>query len=309
METKNAELMPLLLQLNSLGSLAKALEAINLEIRAFRPQYEAYQQNMKLAGQKDELQRSTAQAAASLALFDKKLKEIGIALEEKVKSYDRDGHEGAKAACESLSRELSSVVSHSEANSRRSADIEKDIGEITQDLAKIEQIKRDQDAEREYLRFIDQSRHILKAAGPEIVKVYIDYISREATNMYCEIAGDRRVELRWTPDYEIVLVADGREHGFRQLSGGEQMSAALAVRLAILKILTSSDIVFLDEPTQNMDESRRQNLAQEILRIKGFKQMVVISHDDTFNANLENVVEIEKVNGESCVRGRSIAGP
>jgi exonuclease SbcC len=58
-----------------------------------------------------------------------------------------------------------------------------------------------------------------------------------------------------------------------------------------------------------MDESRRQNLAQEILRIKGFKQMVVISHDDTFNSNLENVIEIEKVNGESCVRGRSIAGP
>jgi exonuclease SbcC len=127
--------------------------------------------------------------------------------------------------------------------------------------------------------------------------------------MYCEIAGDRRVELRWTPDYEIVLVADGREHAFRQLSGGEQMSAALAVRLAILKILTSSDVVFLDEPTQNMDESRRQNLAQEILRIKGFKQMIVISHDDTFNSNLENVIEIEKVNGESGVRGRSVAGP
>ncbi len=180
---------------------------------------------------------------------------------------------------------------------------------IEQDLAKIEQIKRDQDAEREYLRFIDQSRTILKAAGPEIVKVYIDYISREATNMYCEIAGDRRVELRWTPDYDIVLIADGREHGFRQLSGGEQMSAALAVRLAILKILTSSDVVFLDEPTQNMDEQRRSNLAQEILRIKGFRQMVVISHDDTFNSNLENVVEIEKVNGESCVRGRTIAGP
>ncbi|HEY3272161.1 MAG TPA: SMC family ATPase [Methanocella sp.] len=309
MEAKNAELMPLLLRLNSLGPLAKALEAINSEIRNLKPHYEAYQQNMKLAGQKDELQRAMAQAAASLALFDKKLKEIGAALEEKAKSYDRDGHEKAKVACETLSREISSLVSHGEANGRRIVDIEKDIGQITRDLAKIEQIKRDQDAEREYLRFIDQSRHILKAAGPEIVKVYIDYISREATNMYCEIAGDRRVELRWTPDYEIILIADGREHGFRQLSGGEQMSAALAVRLAILKILTSSDVVFLDEPTQNMDESRRQNLAQEILRIKGFKQMVVISHDDTFNANLENVVEIEKVNGESCVRGRSIAGP
>jgi exonuclease SbcC len=125
--------------------------------------------------------------------------------------------------------------------------------------------------------------------------------------MYCEIANDRRVEIRWTPDYDILLIEDGRERSFRQLSGGEQMSAALAVRLAILKILTSSDVVFLDEPTQNLDESRRLNLAQEILRIRGFKQMIVISHDDTFNSNLENVIEIEKVNGESGVRGRPVA--
>jgi exonuclease SbcC len=249
------------------------------------------------------------QAAAALAISDKKLKEIAAALDEKAKAYDREGHEKAKIACESLSREIASIATRIETNGRRSAAIEKEIGQITNDLAKIEQIKKDQDAEREYLQFIDQSRTIIKAAGPEIVKVYIDYISREATSMYCEIASDRRVELRWTPDYEIVLIADGREHAFRQLSGGEQMSAALAVRLAILKILTSSDIVFLDEPTQNMDEQRRGNLAQEILRIKGFRQMIVISHDDTFNANLENVIEIEKVNGESCVRGRSIAGP
>ena len=305
----NAGLMPLIVKLNSLGPVAKALEAIKAEINSLKAHYDAYQQNVKLAGQKDDLQRAMAQAAAALAMSDKKLKEIGAELEGKAKSYNREEHEKAKSACESFSKEITAIATRIESDGRRVAAIEKEIGEITQDLAKIEQIKKDQEAEREYLRFIDQSRTILKSAGPEIVKVYIDYISREATNVYCEIAGDRRIELRWTPDYEIVLIADGREHAFRQLSGGEQMSAALAVRLAILKILTSSDVVFLDEPTQNMDESRRQNLAQEILRIKGFRQMVVISHDDTFNANLENVIEIEKVNGESCVRGRSVAGP
>jgi exonuclease SbcC len=309
MDAKSAELMPLIVRLNSIGPVAKAIDTINVEIKGLKPQYEAYQQNLKLAGQKDDLQRAMAQAVDILAQADKKLKEIAAAREEKAESYDRDSHEKAKVACDTLAREMASLAARNEANGRRIIDIGKEIVRIEQDLAKIEQIKRDQEAEREYLRFIDQSRTILKAAGPEIVKVYIDYISREATNMYCEIAGDRRVELRWTPDYDIILIADGREHGFRQLSGGEQMSAALAVRLAILKILTSSDVVFLDEPTQNMDEQRRSNLAQEILRIKGFRQMVVISHDDTFNSNLENVVEIEKVNGESCVRGRNIAGP
>ena len=40
------------------------------------------------------------------------------------------------------------------------------------------------------------------------------------------------------------------------------------------------------------------------MRIKDFKQMVIISHDDTFNASLENVIEIEKTEGKSVVRRR-----
>ena len=158
--------------------------------------------------------------------------------------------------------------------------------------------------EVDYLAFVERVREVIRMAGPEVIRVYIDLISKEATEMYCEIAGDRRFDIRWTNDYDIVLTEDGRERTFRQLSGGEQMSAALAVRLAVLKILTSSDIVFLDEPTQNLDESRREHLAREIMRIKDFRQMVIISHDDTFNAALENVIEIEKLNGESKVRRR-----
>lgn len=306
-QAKNAEVMPLVIKLNGFGPLARSIEAVNAEIKNLRPQYEAYQQNLKLAGQKDDLQKALAKATSIRAQHEQKLREIGTELEEKQRSYDREGHAKAKAACESLSGEIASIAARIEAGARRLSAVNADIGQIALDLARVKEIGQSQDAEREYLRFVDLSRSILKMAGPEIVKVYLDYISREATSMYCEIANDRRVEIRWTPDYDILLIEDGRERAFRQLSGGEQMSAALAVRLAILKILTSSDVVFLDEPTQNLDESRRLNLAQEILRIRGFKQMIVISHDDTFNSNLENVIEIEKVNGESGVRGRPVA--
>ncbi|HUL62502.1 MAG TPA: DNA repair protein, partial [Methanocella sp.] len=308
-QAKNAEVMPLAVRLSGFGPLARSIEAVNAEIKGFRPHYEAYQQNLKLAAQKDDLAKAVATATAAQAQHEQKLRAIGAELEERQRAYDRDGHAKAEAACESLSGEIASIVARLEAGARRLAAVDAEVGQIVLDLAHIKEIERGQETEREYLRFVDQSRSILKMAGPEIVKIYIDFISREATGIYCEIAGDRRTEIRWTPDYDIVMVDEGRERAFRQLSGGEQMSAALAVRLAILKILTNSDVVFLDEPTQNMDEGRRQNLAQEILRIKGFRQMVVISHDDTFNANLENVIEIEKVNGESGVRGRPVAGP
>ena len=88
------------------------------------------------------------------------------------------------------------------------------------------------------------------------------------------------------------------EKDFLQLSGGEQMSAALAVRLAILKILTNADFAFFDEPRTNLDKEKRTNLAKAIQNIKGFKQLFVISHDDTFEENAENIIKFTKDENE-----------
>ena len=111
----------------------------------------------------------------------------------------------------------------------------------------------------------------------------------------------RAIRLRWTDDYEILLMTSGRERTFKQLSGGEQMAAALAVRLALLREVSAVDIAFFDEPTANLDDHRRDNLAEQILRVKGFSQLFVISHDDTFERDTDNVVRVVKENGVSRV--------
>ncbi|NJL45137.1 MAG: hypothetical protein HC922_04020 [Leptolyngbyaceae cyanobacterium SM2_3_12] len=75
------------------------------------------------------------------------------------------------------------------------------------------------------------------------------------------------------------------------------MCAALAVRLALLKVLADVDIAFFDEPTTNMDRTRREGLAEAIGRIKTFQQLFVISHDDTFEQVTENVIVVEREAG------------
>jgi exonuclease SbcC len=72
------------------------------------------------------------------------------------------------------------------------------------------------------------------------------------------------------------------------------MCAALAVRLALLKVLADIDIAFFDEPTTNMDRPRRASLAEAIGRIKAFQQLFVISHDDTFEQVTENIIFLER---------------
>lgn len=309
LDIRNNELLEKFADLKQYEHVQKAIEQASKEIANFRPAYELFQQNVNIAGQKAVLQQKLEKATVALDKSQAQLALLEKQLGEQRRLYDQATHLKAKADCENLNREVASITSRVEEMQKRSKIVAEEILRIEEDLKRIDEINARQAAESEYMRFVDLSRNIIKSAGPEIVQLYIDLISKEATKMYCEIAGDRRIEIKWTPDYDIQMIEDGRERSFKQLSGGEQMSAALAVRLAILKILTNSDVVFLDEPTQNMDERRRENLALEITKIKDFRQMVVISHDDTFNANLENIIEIEKLNGQSTVRRSSVAGP
>ena len=140
---------------------------------------------------------------------------------------------------------------------------------------------------RETAEFI---RDILQKAAPYITEILLHSISVEANQLFREITGRFDVTLRWGKDYEVTLEEEGRERPFLNLSGGEQMAAALAVRLALLKELSEINIAFFDEPTTNMDEERRRNLAEHIGRIKDFHQLFVISHDDSFEGFTDQIV-------------------
>ena len=144
-------------------------------------------------------------------------------------------------------------------------------------------------------------RGVLRAAGPLVTAALLADVSEAADEIFGEVLGDRAGRLRWTPDYDIVLERGGHTRSFPQLSGGEQMTAALAVRLALLRELLHIDVAFFDEPTQNLDDTRRTNLAEQILRVRGFEQLVVITHDDSFERMLDHVIHVRKVDGESRV--------
>jgi ABC-type transport system involved in cytochrome bd biosynthesis fused ATPase/permease subunit len=71
--------------------------------------------------------------------------------------------------------------------------------------------------------------------------------------------------------------------------------------LALLREVPAIDVAFFDEPTANRDGRRRDNLAEQILNVKGFSQLFVISHDDAFERDTDHVVRVVKDDGVSRV--------
>jgi DNA repair protein SbcC/Rad50 len=143
-------------------------------------------------------------------------------------------------------------------------------------------------------RFIKFARKAYKEAGPRITERYVHSISHEADKLFRELLNRPNVALEWTRDYEILVREGAHTRRLLNLSGGEQMCAALAVRLALLKVLADINIAFFDEPTTNMDRPRRLQLAAAIANIKTFRQLFVISHDDTFEQVTENVIFVTR---------------
>ncbi|HEX9056979.1 MAG TPA: SMC family ATPase [Ktedonobacterales bacterium] len=228
-------------------------------------------------------QRATEAHAQALARYD------GRALDEATQR--------ANELRDELSRATEELKHLQEQIAERSAAITRAEGFLDELAA----ARRERDTLTELFQMLDQFRTTIKEAGPYVMRALLRQISTEANRIFGEIMGDRSAQLAWEDDYEIVLHRSGQERSFAQLSGGEQMSAALAVRLALLRNLSRLDIAFFDEPTQNMDGERRTNLAEQIRRVHGFDQLVVISHDDTFEQGLDSVVHLEKRGGETVL--------
>ncbi|MGC2237137.1 MAG: SMC family ATPase [Pyrinomonadaceae bacterium] len=211
------------------------------------------------------------------------------------KDYDRERHQTEKISLLEAERRLAETRANL-ANLRRRAE------ESAAELKRLTEIRRAMQAEfleKERLEKISEAtsfiRDTLKEAAPLVARNYVYHVSLEANQMFREISGNAERTLKWTEDYGIVLEESGYDRPFVNLSGGEQMAAALSVRLALLKQLSDIRLAFFDEPTTNMDAARRERLAEQISHItekQTFDQLFVISHDDTFEGYADNVVSI-----------------
>jgi DNA repair protein SbcC/Rad50 len=248
--------------------------------------------NESLANSFSQREKDLAEAVKKVDSLQKESENSLKKLNEVEQKYDREAHQTEKVALLSLKT--------SEAESKAKFDFaRKTEANLQSEIERLQKIREEMQAEfaeKERLEKIHEAtkfiRDTLKEAAPRVARNYVFHVSNEANQMYREITGNAERTLKWTEDYGISLEENGHERPFINLSGGEQMAAALSVRLALLKQLSDVRIAFFDEPTTNMDAERRENLATQIGNIKHFDQLFVISHDDTFEGYVDNVVNV-----------------
>jgi len=288
-------------KLDSFTGIDERLHRIDAELAATRKDHDAFlkAQELAVAAPQRVAQRDAAQQSAAAA--SKALAHATQELERCRDSYDAKAHATARREVDRLTASLTAFATRlQEWRTRRR--------EIEEEIASLHQLASERDAQRRALVLLEQHieivqavRELLRQAGPLVTRELVGHVSQEAARLYSEMMGDLRGRLEWTDTYGIRLAVGDNTRAFHQLSGGEQMIAALAVRLALLRRLTALDIAFFDEPTAHLDPERRERMVEKIQAISGFRQLFVISHDEAFEQVAHHSLRIVKERGKSRV--------
>jgi exonuclease SbcC len=144
---------------------------------------------------------------------------------------------------------------------------------------------------------------VFKNVSAQLSERFREEISLRADRIYRTIA-ESDEELYWGDNYQIILkdMQDGnmRERSDDQLSGGQMMSAVVALRLALLQTI-GARVAFFDEPTSNLDAARRENLANAFRAIDvgreevtehWYDQLFLVSHDVAFTEITDKIIEL-----------------
>ena len=256
--------------------------------------YLSYLQNQKEAQAQPQVQADLATAIADLKSLNTQRIKLQQAYEQLAKSFNPQRLQDLETSYSETKSEADRISGSLPQQRKLLQELDQQLAVLQVTAEKRDRAKAELKQRERSKRFINFARKVYKEAGPRITERYVQTVSREADRLFRELLNRQNIALTWTRDYEILVQEGPHSRRFINLSGGEQMCAALAVRLALLKVLADIDIAFFDEPTTNMDRPRRDSLAEAIGRIKSFRQLFVISHDDTFEKVTENVILVER---------------
>ncbi len=284
-------------QLEKYHDLQQKIDAIQTKQKQVKTSYETVLRYKDTAQKKTQQEKQVNTLTSNLTTISKAIDQKQDKLKEKQNKFDTKTYQNLEKNLEQQTQQQIQQQTQIQEWSKQKNNLDTQIKEKNKEKDQLNQTKKEQQNLKKDIEFAQFLRETYKQTRPLITEILVEAISREADRMYRQLRGAPSEELSWTKDYEIIITEHENKRSFHKLSGGEQMCAALSVRLAILKLLSNMDIVFLDEPTMNLDEHKKDNLVSQLRDLSGFSQIFVISHDETFESMTEHIITLEKRKG------------
>jgi len=232
------------------------------------------------------------------------------ALEEALPLYDEEAHKVKRR--ELLSQ--STLVERLDGDLRVLDGEIRSLGErLDEIVSKINSGKEIHEKLETHQRIVNELKIIRKgctAVLPSLRAIYLDTIQSHVERTYTHLNTTTNFRITIDENYTPIIRVGGHTRSYRDVSGGERTEIALAYRIglgnAIFEARTGTplELLILDEPTENLgneEEDRSiENLAKMLSDLK-VRQIITITHDQTFARYANYTIQIRKINGRSQV--------
>jgi exonuclease SbcC len=281
------------------------------ELEALRQKKQEYDQNISIAKRESEYRNSVA---ATREVLSSKEQELDGTLEEITKlSYDEEQHSRKQGEfdTEINSRNGLRETITGMMENKKTAD-----SEIANYDKKLEALKKKEQEKRHVDNFIGLLNKIRTAYGKDGVQKMIRARARplleRATRDLFERFNLAYSDIKIDDNYNIAVIGPSGEQQIEQISGGERVALAIALRLAIAQVLSGRvEVIIMDEPTTHLDEERRKelvNILSSFFREGGriIPQMLIITHHPEIVDVADVIYTIKKQDDYSIAESGSL---
>ncbi len=142
---------------------------------------------------------------------------------------------------------------------------------------------------------------IMDILPEKIVSAALARVSNNATKIIQKLMPEKGFnQIQLSPNGQLIVVRQGEEIRYNQISGGEKTALAIALRAALSQSVVQVNFMILDEPTQHLDKNRVEELIEIMDKgdLLGNKngQLILVTHVDEFTRIADQSIKIEVAN-------------
>ncbi|CCO07657.1 AAA family ATPase [Desulforamulus hydrothermalis] len=281
--------------LQPFADLDEKLASANRQKICHQAGYTTYLENRPVAERIQEYQNRLAQSTDQLRQAEIALAAAELACQAAEAAYRPDQHQELKEIYARANLELGEAAS-------KLAEANRAVEEQTQRVNLLNGLQRQRDEQvKELLHLqaqksiLEKARQVLKNAQEPLVRNLTGRVAAQAQVIYNSMSNEA-AQFQWrAADYSLTVATVSGEKRFASLSGGQQMKAALAMQLALVKEFSAAGFCAFDEPTYGLDAESRQMLAEAVMKAQQecrFEQLLLVSHDQAFDDKVEHALHL-----------------
>ena len=269
------------------------------ELKELRKKKETYDQKLPLALKKTEYESVLQKTKEETSIVNGKYTDLIQAIEKL--GYSEKEHDEQQAAYDSKKDALGGLEKEIVRMKQAKTSAEEEAGKCGEELKALEKKATEKKRVENFIGKLNQIRDAYGKDGiQKIIRARARPLLERSTRDLFERFNLSYSDIKIDDDYNISVIGASGEKDIDQISGGERVALAIALRLAIAQVLSGKiETIIMDEPTTHLDEQRRKelvNILSSFFREGGriIPQMLIITHHTEIEDVADTIYTIRK---------------